>query len=376
MESAANKSYVAFIVPDIYPCTTGGMEIYYFNLIKELTKKERVLLITVCHEFNEPDVEVIRVKKKFLRIPGSGRFFLPLKIFFTLIKYHKKIRLIHFPYTSNAGKWGYVLSLSKKLFNLKYILQIHGGGMREWKPLSGNKLLFKHASELIAVSDLIKNEYEKRTSRELKLIYPLVPFVRAVKEKGEIKKIKGLSDNDKIILFVGSLKKLKSPDTLLKAFGALGIDYIKKENLKLIFVGKGELRQSLENEISLLGLNENVIITGLIPYEEVPLFFKIADIYVMPSKYEGTPKSLLEAMFNKLPIIASDVSGINNVLTDNQNALLFTENNSDELSTKIRRIISDKQLTHKLSENANKHYIAKYSFDKTLTNLLEIYNSY
>ena len=373
---AENKPGVAFIVPDIYPCATGGMEIFYFNLVRELKDKENIILITACKDFNVPGVETIKVKKKFLGIPGSGRFFLPIKIFLTLIKHRKKIKVIHFPYTSNAGKWGYVLPLIKKLFDVQYVLHLHGGGMRKWKPFSGNKVLFRNASELIAVSDLIKNEYDKRTKRNLRLIYPLVPFVRATAEKSAIKKSKGFSDSDKIILFVGSLKTLKSPDILLKAFHNLGLEYIKKERLHLILIGKGNLKETLEREVVNAGLEKHVTITGLIPYDEIPAYFKMADIYIMPSQFEGTPKSLLEAMFNKLPIIASDVTGINNVLSDNKNALLFPVDNVEELSERLRILVSNNRLAQELGENAYKHYCSKYSFDETMNQLIEIYSKY
>ncbi len=373
---AADKSYVAFIVPDIYPCATGGMEIFYYNLLRELKKRIRIILITCCSSYNEDGVEVLRVKKQFIGIPGSGRFFLPIKVFLTLIRHHKKIKLIHFPYTSNAGKWGYVLSAIKKLYGVNYLLHLHGGGMRKWKYLSGNETLFNNADELLGVSDLIKDEYEKRTKRNVKLIYPLVPFSRCETEKNELKKTRGFSASDKIILFVGSLKDIKSPDTLLRAFMNLGKEYIAKQSLKLIFIGTGDLRKSLESDTAKFGLVKSILFTGLIPYHDVPSYFKMADIYVMPSKFEGTPKSLLEAMFNKLPIIASDVTGINNVLTDNKHALLFPFGNSELLTEKLKELISNEGLAKKLAESGYEHYCKKYSFDNTLTDLLEIYNRY
>ena len=81
-------------------------------------------------------------------------------------------------------------------------------------------------------------------------------------------------------------------------------------------------------------------------------------------------------MFNKLPIIASDVTGINNVLTDNVHALLFPVNDSNVLCNKIREMISDDKLSQKLAENAYKLYCEKYSFDRTISELLDIYNKY
>lgn len=368
-----DRSFVAFIVPNIYPCATGGMEIFYNNLIRELKKYCEVLLITVCKNYNEEGVKIVTVKKKLLNIPGSGRFTILFRVFFSLIKHRNKIKIIHFPYTSNAGKWGYLLPLTKKLFGLEYLIHIHAGGMGRWKFFSGNNALFKNAADIAAVSDITRDEYEKRANRSVKLIYPLVPFRISEIPKVELRKKYGYSSADQIILYIGSLKEIKSPETLLNAFNDFPKNELSKLKLKLIFVGTGVLESQLRKKTNDLGLHEFVTFAGLVPYEDVPNYFKMADIYVMPSKFEGTPKSLLEAMFNMLPIIASDVEGINNVLTDNENALLFQVGNSKMLKSKIEMLLSDKNLANRLAENAHKLYHQKYSFDRTMAELKSIY---
>lgn len=372
---SSDKS-VAFIVPDIYPCSTGGMEIFYNKLLSELKKNARVILITACNKYCEDGVEIIKIKKRFLGIPTSGRLFVPIRVFFELIKHNKKIKIIHFQYTSIAGKWGYVLPLAKKICGIKYLLHIHAGGMGRWKFLSGNKSLFKNANELIAVSEIIKSEYEKRTNRNIEIVYPLVLFSNSQTSKNKIRKAKGFAETDKILIFVGSLKTIKAPGVLLSAFSKIDIEEIEKHRLKLIFIGKGNLREELEKQVFNLGLKDYVSFAGLVPYEEVPDYYKMADIYVIPSHFEGTSKSLLEAMFNKLPIIASDAIGINNILTDNFHALLFPVDNSDILKDRIFQLINDEQLCQRISENAYEHYSKKYSFEKTIISLLKYYNKY
>lgn len=370
----SDRYFVAFIVPNIYPCATGGMEIFYNSFIREIKKHCNVMLITVCNEYDEDGVETVRVKKKLFNIPGTGRVTLLFRVFFTLFKHYRKIKIVHFPYTSNAGKWGYVLPLAKKILGIEYLIHIHGGGMGKWKFLSGNKSLFKHASHIAAVSDITKDEYERRTNRTIKIIYPLVPFRKSEIPKDELRKKYGYTSADQIILYIGSLKEIKSPDTLLDAFNNIGKDEIKHRNLKLIFVGTGLLEKNLRRKTIEFGLEGFVTFTGLVHYEDIPNYFKMADMYIMPSKFEGTPKSLLEAMFNKLPIIASDVQGINNVLTDHENALLFQVNNSKNLVSKIKILLSDKHLAERLAENAYNLFHKKYSFDSTITELINIYD--
>lgn len=376
MPKYSSDKSVAFIVPDIYPCSTGGMEIFYNTLLKELKKKTSIILITACSKYKENGLEIIRIKKKFIYIPTSGRLFVPIRVFLALFKHRKKIKIAHFPYTSIGGKWGYILPLLNKMIGLKYLLHLHGGGMGKWKYLDGNKTLFDRASELIAVSEIIKAEYEKRTRRNIEVVYPLVPFTYTTLSKVEIRKSKGFSNQDKILIFAGSLKTIKGPGTLLKAFALIDREQILKHRLKLIFVGKGNLKEELENQALNYGLKDHVTFTGLIPYEEIPVYFKMADIYVIPSHFEGTPKSLLEAMFNKMPIIASDVLGINNILTDNVNALLFPADDSEALKNRILQLTDDEQLCQRISVTAFEHYSRKYSFEKTMNSLISYYNKY
>jgi len=352
------------------------MEIYYQNLIKTLSLNENLLVFTNCKKFLFANVKTIFINKRILNIPGTAKFGVLINLIIKLFLYRNKIKLIHFSYTSNAGKYGYVLPLVKKFFGIRYIMQLHGGGMGKWKFLSGNKTLFENADKLIAVSDIIKNEYEKRINKEIELIFPLVEFKRSNRLKENIMKGLSLHGDEKILLFSGSLKRIKGPDVLLDAFMSLGIEYVTLNKLFLIFAGEGDMREKLGKKTVNSEYAKHIKFLGLVPYELMPDYYKIADIYVIASHFEGTPKSLLEAMFNELPIIGSDVEGINNIIINNNNGLLFKKNNVMDLAEKIKLLLHSKETLKNISSNTYDTFCKKYSYSTMINNLIRIYRNF
>ena len=369
-----NNKSIAYIVPDIYPCASGGMEIYYNKLLIDLKKCKQVLLFTSCSNYNEEGVEIVIIKKRFFGLRGTAKIYTLINACYHILKNKRKIKLIHFPYTGNCGRWGYVLPLLRVFFKVEYFLMIHDGTMSKWKFMGGDRMLFHYASKIIGVSDTIKNEYEKRINKKIEVIYPLVKFSDSKFTKSEIRNRMNIGENDKVIIFIGTLKDLKAPGTLLKAFIDLGFDYILKNRLKLYFIGKGNLREELEREINENKLTDYVVLTGIVSYDLIPDFYKMADIYVIPSNFEGTSKSMLEAMYNYLPIIASDVNGINNVFTDEKNALLFQAGDYQKLGLLLKRVIENETIAKQLAEHANQLYRSKYDYRLMIDQLVEVYN--
>jgi len=364
---------IAIISPNIYPCSSGGVEIFNYYLVKELAARgHKIWVFTwLNHDWKNDNIINVKLSKRLLLLVTPSITF---HILLILKKLKQEIDVIHVPYTSNTHLV-YPLNLAKKFYNIPYVVSIHGGGMYKWKPKIIHKLFFDNASDIIAVSEIIKNEYEKRTRRKIKIILPLIPFSESKFLKNDLKNKYRFNSNDMIILTLGTIKKIKGSDVLLDAFFNLGKEYIKAKNLKLLYVGDGIMRNELEKKINQQCFNEYVKFLGEIPYEKVPEIYKLADIYVIPSLFEGTPKSLLEAMFNGLPSIGSDTNGINNVIADKSNGLLFKVADKIDLSLKLKKIIDNESLRDTLGKNALNFSREKYKFEKTVAEFIEIYKS-
>ena len=101
---------------------------------------------------------------------------------------------------------------------------------------------------------------------------------------------------------------------------------------------------------------------------------KAADIFILPSRNEGTPNSLLEAMASGLPVIASQVGGIPELIQENIEGLLFKSDSKDDLKEKLNKLIKDNQLQEFLGKNAQKKIATHYgSWENQSEKLLDLY---
>src|SRR6266852_6782237 len=122
-----------------------------------------------------------------------------------------------------------------------------------------------------------------------------------------------------MILAVGRLSKEKAQIVLLRAFKNLSETH-GEINARLVIVGDGPEREPLEAAAASLGLSDRVVFTGQV--NNVQVYFAAADVLVNPSHSEGSPYVLLEAMAAGLPIVATAVGGVPEMVENNETALL------------------------------------------------------
>jgi glycosyltransferase involved in cell wall biosynthesis len=361
---------IVILSPELYPCKIGGVEIFNHYLIKGLSKKgHEVWVFTTCNnDWDENNIHTVELNRRYL--PRSN-ITVNLYILNKLNKMKKQIDIIYVPYTSNSHL-AYPMLLAKNIFDVPYIISIHGGGMHPWKPKTPHRLFFKHADAIVAVSKTIKENYEKRSMRKITVIPPLLPFTESGIPKHEARKKYGFNDQDAIILSLGSIKKIKGSDILLDAFLNLDREFIEEHNLKLLFVGDGPLHSELQEKCDKIGFDQYVKFFGYVPREKIPEMYGLADIYVIPSLFEGTPITLLEAFFNGLPILGSNTTGINNLINHGVNGLLFAKENAQDLNAKLIEIVEDKDLAAKLGRFAKNDYLKNYNFENVVDEYITI----
>lgn len=364
---------IVLYVSNIYPCKIGGMEIYNYHLVKELTKiqdSKRLVILSSCEEVEIGAATRLLGKEKsfFIGRYGLGTAFTILYYCFSSKIRWRDVKIIYLPYTSNFSYNAFPFLILKKVLKVNYVIHIHSGGLRESKPRWLLKSFFKNALKIAGVSYPIVEEYVKKTDRNVQYLPPLLPFKRSTGEREFLKKVKGFEMFERIILFVGSVKELKSPETLIKSFVELGDDFIAQEKLGLILVGDGPLRSFLEDKY---GGIESIIFEGAIPNEDINEYYKLADIYAITSWFEGTSISLLEAMFNKLPCIGTNVSGIREIIEPGINGYLVEKDDYKDLSKTIKGIVSNYDDAKVKGENAYHYYQKTFSYKKHLLDMVE-----
>ncbi|MCQ2911030.1 MAG: glycosyltransferase family 4 protein [Clostridia bacterium] len=166
-------------------------------------------------------------------------------------------------------------------------------------------------------------------------------------ELDTIRKDVGISDKDKVVLFIGRIAEEKSIDVIIEEFKTI------KENVKgakLLIVGDGPARKDLEHLTKKLGLTHDVIFAGKKPHEDIAKFYKLGDVFVNASTTETQGLTFIEAMAAGIPVVAKYDDNLKGVIKDDITGSLFKENN--EFSTKVIRMLNDLDYRKDIINNA------------------------
>jgi glycosyltransferase involved in cell wall biosynthesis len=181
----------------------------------------------------------------------------------------------------------------------------------------------------------------------------------------------GLESDQLILLSIGRLNKNKNHALLINAFAEI---VTSKSSMHLYIIGEGKEQDVLKNKIKELKLEQKITLLGLLDHKSISEWMKAANIFILPSRNEGTPNSLLEAMASGLPVIASKVGGIPELIQENIEGLLFKSDSKDDLKEKLYKLIKDNQLQALLGKNAQKKIATHYgSWKNQSEKLLALY---
>jgi glycosyltransferase involved in cell wall biosynthesis len=189
--------------------------------------------------------------------------------------------------------------------------------------------------------------------------------------KEECRTALGYSQKDAIILFMGQLTPYKGPDILLKAVPKMLKHH---SDLKIIFVGRGEMADSLILTSKKLGIENHVKFEGFVSEESKPLYYRASDIFVLPSpiKMEVFPIVFLEASASGLPLVVSDLHTFKCFVEDGYNGFITEIGNEDKLAESIIYLLDNDILRRYMGCNARKK-VAGYSWDIITERLEQLY---
>lgn len=192
-----------------------------------------------------------------------------------------------------------------------------------------------------------------------------------------------LEEEDKIILIFSNLDKahyFKGVDYLIKAFKLVydmgpGGEGWKKQNLKLLIVGEGNMKKYHMNLAGQLGLSAQVIFTGYVDDEEKIKIINLCYMKVLPSidKSESFGLVLIEAMACAKPVIASNIAGVRSVVEDGVNGLLCEPKNSEELAGKIKYLLDNPHIAREMGGNGKEKVERIYNWKRVGEKLIKIY---
>jgi glycosyltransferase involved in cell wall biosynthesis len=272
-----------------------------------------------------------------------------------------------------GGPVAWVLRLRR---GTPYIISLRGGDVPgfKWAPGTGLyhllsapaiRFLWRRAAAVIANGAGLRQLAERAAPG---LSVPVVPNgVDTVLHAPDPAAEKASMAGPPEILLVGRLVHQKGADILLHALGM-----IRDLDFSVRIVGDGPDRHALERLAEEQNIAGRVAFTGWVPRENIADHYRRADIFAFPSRIEGMPNVVLEAMAYALPVVATDVDGNRDVLANGRTGLLVPTEDPALLAAALRRVLTEPSLRRRLGGAARAHVVHHHTWAASARSYLEL----
>lgn len=358
----------------LYPYQTGGPGVVAYNLLKEFDKNN--VRVNFFMFWNGP-------------LLSSGDLDLSANVKIHAIAYRPMTSLralvsclrtfdsiVHFNIVGHMPPHP-LLPLLCRILGRTVVCSMHGYSPIEERLNKSHKwpwswivdvefrLLLHTADQLIVFSDYMKTIVSHHVSVSRIRVIPLgVNFRTYAAEKRTLRK----SDDPFRIVCVARLVTVKGLETLVKAVGLIQ----PKANLRAYVVGVGPLRSKLQALIDETGLANKVKLCGFLSDKKKRAYLESSDLFVLPSLYEPIPIAILEALAAGLPVVASNVGGIPELVRPGVNGLLVKPANPHDLAAAVSKLIDDDKLRRRLASNARES-VREYDWSVVAKKYLSFY---
>jgi glycosyltransferase involved in cell wall biosynthesis len=243
---------------------------------------------------------------------------------------------------------GVGVALAARGLGLRYFLTAHGSDVNVYaeKRLLRPQIAWalRNAKGVVAVSGALRR-------RLLDLIGPEGPRVEHIPCAGfspgafggrarvEARATLGWPDRGRVVLFVGNLVPVKAVDRLIDAWALLRGEGFLASTDRLTIVGDGPCRPALVARAAALGLAPSVSFPGAVPHAEIPTRMSASDLLCLVSRHEGTPNVVVEALASGVPVVATPVGGIPELIEDGRNGLLVEGDRAQDIARAVRRCL-------------------------------------
>ena len=378
------------LVTHFFPPHMGGIEKVSYEQSKRLSDEgyKIDILTSKIMGLNKLETEKIRIfGYSSLRV--AERFGVPypiitLKAYKQFSEIIKKCDLVHahgHVYMSSylAGK------LAKK-FNKPFIVTQHNTWIdyKSWLNVIENlndsiigKSVLKLADKILTVSKETK-KYVLRLGADPKITSVMYNGVdttcfRSI-QKMESRIKLSLPTKQKIVFSVRRLVYKNGLDTLIESASSV---INNNPNVLFIVAGKGPSRKLIEEKIKELGIEKNIILTGFVPDELLPLYYNASDYFVLPSASgEGLPLVLFEAMACGLPVVATKVGGTPEIINHMENGVLVAPTKPKDMAMGLLNLLENDELAIRIGENAKTTIQNRFSWTENVFQLKEVYSQF
>ena len=370
-----------------YPPTPGGAAYVTHSLNKNFVEAGQKVIVLTSDLQRLPAEDIID-GVDLLRIPSKKKELGAFKIWemFTFIKsaFFRSARIaksvnpdvIHSHFTIPCGIIAYFLSHK---FKKPFLITMHGGDVPGGKSERFYKVyhfflkpllifLWKKADALVAVSEGVR-ELALKTYQKVN-IYVIPNGIDSEFYKSDSHNERSPNKDIIKIIFVGKLIHIKGLQYFLPALK----EVINKTDKKLVFriVGKGVYQKNLETQARELGIEQFVEFCGFKNPEEIKELLLGSDIFALPSISEGMPIALLEAMACGLPVVASDIRGIRQIIKNGENGYLAPVGDEEKIKEALLNLINSPE--QRLAMRAKNLAVTKnYDWQNIASRYLQIF---
>lgn len=358
----------------------GGAQRYVYDLAVNLDKErfETKLIAGQGRELPEKLAAAGITTITLSRLNRNLSVLADLKTFFSLIKIFRQERpdIVHL----NSPKAGGLGTLAARLVGVKKIIYTaHGWTFNESRPwliraliwlASWLTVLLSHNTITITASEQLQGLQMPWCAKKIKLIRNGLTAPNFLPRELACKKL-NLSTNSYPLnpILIGTIAELhrnKGLEYLIRALST-----VRKQDWQAVIIGNGEEKTYLEKLITKLQLENKIKLTGFIDNaaELLPAF----DIFVLPSLKEGLPYVLLEAGLAKLPIIATSVGGIPELITREHTGLLVPPGDAPTLTQAITSLLESPELRQTLGENLERQVKSEYPLSGMVAKFTKLY---
>jgi len=346
----------------------GGAEKLLVDILPLLKKKEEftveVLLLLDSDTFFKQTLEQSGVR---IHCINAGSVY-DLKNIFMIIPFLKNYNICHvhlFP----ALYWTAIAKLIS-FSNVKLIFTEHSTDNRRWKNKMFrmvDKFIYKRYSAVTFITKQVKTAFNNNVgsvSSRLPIIQNGINLQRYNQAKAYNKSEidKRFTPEDVLVIQISAFRKEKDQDTLIRASTQL------PKNYRILLVGEGERKSFCEKLAQELNVSERVLFLG--NRSDVPNLLKTCDIAIQSSHWEGFGLAAVESMASGLPVLASNVPGLADVIGNS--TLLFNQGNEDELAEKILEITST-DIAYKNAQNYCINRANLYDIKSSVEKLTKLY---
>ncbi|HYY91650.1 MAG TPA: glycosyltransferase family 4 protein [Candidatus Dormibacteraeota bacterium] len=365
------------------PRIVGGIATHVYHLSKCLAKDGISVHVITCAFPNAPMEEI--VEGVYVHRVDENRLLQPN---FILWIYHLNSQMIEranqLSQTEqfdliHAHDWvvGRAAVELKNKMHIPLVSTIHateigrGGNLEDdyrKKILEIERLLAKQSQMIICCSNYMLDHIQNRLgahSDNLRVIPNGVELSRFNNQNNSVGE-----HEQKTVLYVGRIVREKGVFTLLEALAELRS---RGKNVRLVFTGEGPLKKDLAREVLRRRLNDHVVFTGFVDEEKLVGLYASSDCFVLPSLSEPFGMVALEAMASRIPVVASDVGGLAEIVENRVTGIKVPPGDPHALADSIQQVIDDQQLAERMKQNAFRMVQEGYRWDMVAQMTIEAY---